>query len=63
MLVYKAKEWRTTWATEHNKVISNSDVDFLDIGSGDGSVLLTVSIMTADDEGPWRVAGIEMTGG
>jgi hypothetical protein len=63
MLVYKAKEWRQKWAKEHHKIISNSNVDFLDIGSGDGSILLTVSILTTDDDGAWRVAGIENTVG
>jgi hypothetical protein len=63
MVVCRAKAWRSHWAQAHSKQISNSDVQFLDVGSGDGSVLLTVSVLTADKDGPWRVAGIENTAG
>jgi hypothetical protein len=63
MVVFQAKAWRTEWARVHDRTISNSDVEFLDVGSGDGSVLLTVSVVTAGPDGPWRVAGIEHTPG
>lgn len=62
VLVAQAKRWRKQWADTHNKSTS-SYLQFLDIGSGDGGVLLSVSILTGHDGGPWGVAGIEVTEG
>jgi hypothetical protein len=62
-MVFQAKKWRTEWARARDRTISNSNLNFLDVGSGDGSVLLTVSVVTAGEDGPWRVSGIEHTPG
>jgi hypothetical protein len=62
-VVFQAQKWRTEWARVHDRLISNSNVEFLDVGSGDASVLLTVSVVTAGPDGPWRVSGIEHTPG
>ena len=62
-MVFQAKKWRTEWACARERTVSNSNLNFLDVGSGDGPVLLTVSVVTAGEDGPWRVSGIEHTPG
>jgi hypothetical protein len=60
VLVFHAKTWRNQWAKDHDKPKLDLNVQFLDLGSGDGSVLLAVSVLTACIEGgPWGVTGIE----
>ena len=63
VVISECKRWRTKWAHEHKKKISNSNLEFLDIGSGDGGVLLSVSVLTSFEGGAWGVSGIEVTPG
>jgi hypothetical protein len=60
-MAFEAKKWRREWASARDRAVTNSNLNFLDVGSGDGSVLLTVSVVTDGEHGPWRVAGLEHT--